>query len=362
MANSYTAKNNSNVLNYKDSFSSTQHVESIKTIGSPNEFSGILSIMIPTFNRVNLLAEAIQSAIIQNTSVPYCVVVVDNNTNPEISTQVNAIANGFGSRLVSVYKNQSNIGMYGNWNRCITLAQTEWLTILNDDDVLLPNFVEEAVSHIRGNSKFAMFAGGVKTLNQLVGIEANSLSGRLGSKIKDFLKHLFYPSQSIIEPFDYFLGNPHSGSLGIVFSRQEALRLGGFDVEYFPSADYLFWVRFALENRCLSYREIVGKYRVLENECLRPDVLDGWLQQGDEIRAALQPLVPLPSKELEKYAIRVKNEFLSNCIANYGDRYEVGRIIQKFSIGRFNNGLTKLLRLRLRLLKHFKDRYNYNQI
>ena len=31
------------------------------------------------------------------------------------------------------YKNEKNIGMYGNWNRCIELSNGEYLTILNDD-------------------------------------------------------------------------------------------------------------------------------------------------------------------------------------------------------------------------------------
>ena len=46
----------------------------------------------------------------------------------------------YGHLPIVLYKNESNLGMIGNWNRCIDLSKGEYLTLLNDDDLLLPNW------------------------------------------------------------------------------------------------------------------------------------------------------------------------------------------------------------------------------
>jgi glycosyltransferase involved in cell wall biosynthesis len=346
------------ILGYKDSFVVNKHVASVNLIDLQHEAVDFLSIMIPTYNRTHLLEQAILSAINQKTSAPYSIVVVDNNTNCELSTQVQNIAKRFRSQKIILYKNEANIGMYGNWNRCITLAKTEWITILNDDDLLLPNFVESSVSQMRKHPNHTMYAGNTEPLNQLCGVKNNSRIGRFRSKMKGVIKELIFSNESRLEPFDYFLGNPHCGSLGIVFSRKEALRLGGFDVDYFPSADYLFWTRYVLENKCLYYKEKVAKYRILENESLRPDVLDGWLKQGDEIRSALRPVIRLPQKTFEKYSLVANKEMLLKCTSQFGDRYNQADLIQKMGLQSVNHHRGKMMRFQLKIIYHLKIKSN----
>ena len=44
----------------------------------------------------------------------------------------------------TVYLNQSgqNLGLAGNWNRCVELSSGSWVTILHQDDLLTPVFFE----------------------------------------------------------------------------------------------------------------------------------------------------------------------------------------------------------------------------
>ena len=44
---------------------------------------------------------------------------------------------------ISYYKNKENLGMFGNWNRCLELARGEWVCILHSDDKIMPNYIEE---------------------------------------------------------------------------------------------------------------------------------------------------------------------------------------------------------------------------
>ena len=45
----------------------------------------------------------------------------------------------YGHLPIVLYKNESNLGMIGNWNRCIDLIRAI-PHLLNDDDLLLPNW------------------------------------------------------------------------------------------------------------------------------------------------------------------------------------------------------------------------------
>ena len=47
----------------------------------------------------------------------------------------------FGDERISYHKNETNLGMVPNWNRQFELAETDLLTLLHQDDCLLPNYV-----------------------------------------------------------------------------------------------------------------------------------------------------------------------------------------------------------------------------
>ena len=93
------------------------------------------TIAIPTYKRANLLKEAIESCLIQKTTTPFAIIVVDNNPERECETEqllreYNPIPN------LSYYKNTENVGMTGNWNKLFELAQTDFVVMLHDDDLL----------------------------------------------------------------------------------------------------------------------------------------------------------------------------------------------------------------------------------
>jgi GT2 family glycosyltransferase len=80
----------------------------------------------------------------QETQIPFEIVVVDNSE--QINMKFVEWLKEKEYTKVCYYKNSQNLGMFGNWNRCITLSQGEWVLILNDDDEIL--FIDENNSHL----------------------------------------------------------------------------------------------------------------------------------------------------------------------------------------------------------------------
>ncbi|MEI2579602.1 glycosyltransferase family A protein [Scytonema sp. PRP1] len=46
---------------------------------------------------------------------------------------------------ITYVRNNANIGIFGNWQRTIEINSSSYLSILSDDDILLPNFIRESV-------------------------------------------------------------------------------------------------------------------------------------------------------------------------------------------------------------------------
>ena len=100
-----------------------------------------ITIAIPTYRRVELLKEALLSVINQKDYSNYNIIVVDNDDSENRDVEKMILA--LNSEKISYYKNEKNIGVFGNWNRCIELADGEYFSLLNDDDWLENNFLVE---------------------------------------------------------------------------------------------------------------------------------------------------------------------------------------------------------------------------
>lgn len=101
-----------------------------------------LCISIPTYCRADLLKEALESALSQNTHVKFEIIVVDNNNANASDTMKLMEEYTEKYPFISYYQNSSNLGMAGNWNRCIELSHRPWTLLLHDDDMLDPDYLE----------------------------------------------------------------------------------------------------------------------------------------------------------------------------------------------------------------------------
>lgn len=102
-----------------------------------------VTIAIPTFNRIDYLKLAIQSALSQ--SYPNLEVIVsDNCSTDETSEYVSSLKD---DRLIFLCQSR-NIGMIGNWNTCLEKASGEFFLLLSDDDILDEHAIQRLVSAI----------------------------------------------------------------------------------------------------------------------------------------------------------------------------------------------------------------------
>ena len=99
-----------------------------------------ISVCIPTYNYGKFISDAIESVLAQ-TFKDYELIVVDNcstDGTKDLVSKYSAI-----DPRIMYYVNESNLGMVGNWNRCLEYARGEYIKILCADDVLTSNCLQK---------------------------------------------------------------------------------------------------------------------------------------------------------------------------------------------------------------------------
>jgi GT2 family glycosyltransferase len=109
-----------------------------------------LTVSIPTCERPDFAERAVGSvaSAAGHPAAKYVQIVVSDNS-----------ADGATERAISdilaewpgpthYERNEPNVGMVGNFNRCVELAQGRWVQILHDDDYLLPGGLERMLARL----------------------------------------------------------------------------------------------------------------------------------------------------------------------------------------------------------------------
>jgi len=102
----------------------------------------LVTIAIPTFDRLQYLKEATASALAQTHS-QIEVLIGDDGPTATIEEWVRSVMAR--DPRVRYQRNQRNKGLAGNWNTLADSARGEFLVIIGDDDRLLPTFVERSI-------------------------------------------------------------------------------------------------------------------------------------------------------------------------------------------------------------------------
>jgi len=114
--------------------------------------STLISIIIPTYNRVSDVQRAIDSALAQ-THQPCEVIVVDDGSTdatPELLA-------GYGPRLRSL--RQENQGRSAARNEGLKIARGEYVVFLDSDDALLPHMAETQLAYLQVHPQMAFVHG-----------------------------------------------------------------------------------------------------------------------------------------------------------------------------------------------------------
>ena len=102
----------------------------------------LVSVCVPTYNGVRHLRECLDSVLSQTLKEMEIIAVDDHSSDGTWPLLLEYAAR---NPLIRVFRNEANLGLVGNWNRCLSLARGKWVKFVFQDDGLTPTCLERMV-------------------------------------------------------------------------------------------------------------------------------------------------------------------------------------------------------------------------
>ncbi len=196
----------------------------------------LVSVIITTYNRNNLLCRAIDSVLGQG--YPRIeIIVVDDCSMVEAAHEIGSLYAG----RVKFVRHKKNRGLAAARNTGIDVSSGELISFLDDDDEILPDKIEKQVAFFKENPRsHAVFCGAIQMYEggrKVVHIPENS--GQLFPEVLH--------------------GTPNAIHT-LMLKRSVFETAGAFDEELTHLEDYDFWIRLSLNFRVESINEALVRY------------------------------------------------------------------------------------------------------
>lgn len=203
-----------------------------------------VTVCIPTYNRSQYLAQCVSSLLAQ-TLTDFELIISDNCSTDGTSDMVRQLADP----RIRYYRNASNIGVFQNMNRCLELATGDYVSILHDDDLYAPRFLERETA--------------ILDLHQTVGlvhcaayqIDADGIRQRV---VRAYQRDCVVEGKK--EFISYLSGHNICCSTAMV-RRSLYLKVEPFDAGYM-CADWLMWLQLTLLGDVAYISEPLAAMRV----------------------------------------------------------------------------------------------------
>jgi glycosyltransferase involved in cell wall biosynthesis len=200
----------------------------------------LLSVIVPAFNRADLIAETLDSVLDQRGVGPYEVIVVDDGSTdatPEVLAR-------YGDRILVL--RQENSGVSAARNQAIAKAGGRLIALCDSDDLWLPDKLACQLAAFADHPAAGMVYG------DFVCFETE------GGKMREWRISQLNPSGYVLPALLHRCFVVPSTTM---FTREAALAAGGFDTSSSHAEDYDFFLRLAARREVVFCGRICCRYR-----------------------------------------------------------------------------------------------------
>ncbi|MFE5810960.1 glycosyltransferase [Streptomyces sp. NBC_01232] len=134
-------------------------------------------ILLPYYGDVALMQDAVRSVLAQDGD-DWRLTVVDDGREPGVPEWFEQLADP----RVRYLRNDRNLGVTGNFNRCVELAEYEYLVLMGCDDLMHPNYLQVVRAAADREPAAAMIQPGVQVIGT-DGLPFDTLGDRTKRKL-----------------------------------------------------------------------------------------------------------------------------------------------------------------------------------
>lgn len=260
----------------------------------------IVTVAIPTYNRVDLLIKSIDSVLLQ-TFTGFQIIVFDNCSTDNTREAVLS----YKDKRVVYYRQPANVGMTKNWHSCFTIPDTEYIAFLHDDDLYEIDHLESAVNALSQNEQTSLYSCAVQCFgdeNHILRPPYNSILNNLnGDTIFDLSNEYFR--------YHWLYFNQVPCPSSVVFRAKHAKGLDWFDYKFSFAIDYLVFFQLNLTGHWYYNTKVGVRYLRHSNSSTNTGKWNSNVYSALEIRLILRYIgskLFINLNDLEKFVETVK--------------------------------------------------------
>lgn len=197
-------------------------LENSEPLRFPVEEKARISIVLVFYNQVHLSLLCLKS-ILQYADAPYQLIIIDNNSSDATDQLLGKIENA------KIQRNRENLGFVKAVNQAAELATGEYLLLLNNDALLEPQALSNALACIDADSSIGAVGARIKLLDGSLQ-EAGSIIFSDGACLG------YGRGQAADNPeFMFRRDVDYCSGAFLMFRRNSFEELGGFDEDFAPA-------------------------------------------------------------------------------------------------------------------------------
>lgn len=264
-----------------------------------------VSICIPTFNGAAYVRGALDS-VLQQEYQDFEVVIVDNCSTDQTATFVRGLSSC--AEKIRFFRNEENVGLAGNLNRCLEHARGKYIKYLCVDDLLLPGCLEQMAAALDEHPTVSLVCSGRLSISE---------AGRVFGERRYSSQKEIIPGNKVITRCLFggnFIGEPTA----VMFRKSDMLTQFRDDLPQLM--DMEMWFRLLEGGELLSIEIPLCAIRFHESQMTRVNIKSGRLIE-DNVRIfnefskkpylEVTPWLVIRHKLLMTYRVWISRKFIS---------------------------------------------------
>lgn len=220
----------------------------------------VISVCVPSYNGSQFIEQCLDSVIGQTFDDLEILVVDDCSTDDTVK-----ILREYAARTphIRVVENDQNLGLVGNWNRCIELARGEWIKFVFQDDLIAPTCLEEMLAASTPDTwltvcrrAFIFEDGTTDATRQYYERHPNP------ERVFDAATTYIRPAAVCETAIDLFGINFFGEPTATLIRREAFARYGLFNPELAMICDVEYWLRLAVNHGFTYLPKTLASFRV----------------------------------------------------------------------------------------------------
>ena len=193
-----------------------------------------ISVCIPVYNGSEYIRDCIKSILSQSFTDFELILVNDASTDDS-----KKIIQSYDDPRIKYFENDCNLGLIGNWNKCLEHSWGDYICIFHQDDIMSPKNLEKKAAVLDSEKQVGLVYSDTLVIDKMGKIKSNHWFNLIDPNV-DFIR----PGQSF---FDLMFVNLNIICCPSVMARRECYeKVGGFDARLPFSVDMEMWMRIAL--------------------------------------------------------------------------------------------------------------------